>query len=91
MITRMLEGGVPFAVVSAIMGWSPSNSMLMLKKYGHIGQKAFTDAVALVNGDSNRDPGKKPPAKAENITKENGSKESKEPKEDKDAKGKETA
>ncbi len=50
-ITRMLEGNVPFAVVSSLMGWSPSNAMLMLKKYGHIGQKAFTDAVALVNGD----------------------------------------
>jgi integrase len=58
-ITRMLEGGVPFAVVSSLMGWSPSNAMLMLKKYGHIGQKAFTDAVALVNGPDKKAPSKK--------------------------------
>jgi integrase len=58
-ITRMLEGNVPFAVVSSLMGWSPSNAMLMLKKYGHIGQKAFTDAVALVNGPNEKASSKK--------------------------------
>jgi integrase len=61
-ITRMLEGGVPYAVVSSIMGWSPSNSMLMLRKYGHIGQKAFADALALLNGPSNS-PSEEPPKK----------------------------
>jgi integrase len=43
--TRMLEGGVPFAVVSDIMGWSPSTAVRMAKRYGHIGHSARRDAV----------------------------------------------
>ncbi len=44
-ITRMLEAGVPISVVAAIMGWSPSTTALMVKRYGHIGQPARRRAV----------------------------------------------
>ena len=43
--TRMLEAGVPFSVVSEIMGWSASTAVRMAKRYGHIGQSARRDAV----------------------------------------------
>jgi len=43
--TRMLEAGVPFSVVSEIMGWSASTAVRMVKRYGHIGQSARRDAV----------------------------------------------
>jgi len=46
--TRMLEGGVPFSVVAEIMGWSASTAIRMAKRYGHIGQRARTDAVAVL-------------------------------------------
>jgi hypothetical protein len=35
--TRMLEAGVPFSVIATIMGWSPSTTIRMAKRYGHIG------------------------------------------------------
>ena len=41
----MLEAGVPFSVVSEIMGWSASTSVRMAKRYGHIGHSARRDAV----------------------------------------------
>ena len=34
--TKLLENGVPFAVVAQIMGWAASTAMRMLKRYGHI-------------------------------------------------------
>src|SRR5947209_15422052 len=43
--TRMLEGGVPFSVVSDIMGWSASTAVRMAKRYGHIGHSARREAV----------------------------------------------
>ena len=43
--TRMLEAGVPFSVVSDIMGWSASTAVRMAKRYGHIGQSARREAV----------------------------------------------
>jgi integrase len=46
--TRMLEGGVPFPVVAEVMGWSASTAIRMAKRYGHIGQRARTDAVAVL-------------------------------------------
>jgi integrase len=48
--TRMLEAGVPFAVVAEIMGWSAATAILMSKRYGHMGDKARKQAVALLNG-----------------------------------------
>jgi len=43
--TRMLEAGVPFSVVATIMGWSPSTTVRMSRRYGHIGQTAQRHAV----------------------------------------------
>lgn len=43
--TRMLEAGVPFQVVSNVLGWSPSTAIRMAKRYGHIGDKARRDAI----------------------------------------------
>jgi integrase len=48
--TRMLEGGVPFAVVASIMGWSPATTVRMAKRYGHIGQTALVKAVESISG-----------------------------------------
>jgi hypothetical protein len=44
----MLEGGVPFAVVSEIMGWSASTAIRMAKRYGHIGERARVDAMRIL-------------------------------------------
>jgi integrase len=43
--TRMLEAGVPFSVVSDIMGWSASTAVRLARRYGHIGQAARREAV----------------------------------------------
>jgi integrase len=43
--TRMLEAGVPFSVVSDIMGWSASTAVRMAKRYGHIGHTARREAI----------------------------------------------
>jgi integrase len=46
--TRLLERGASLAVVAAIMGWSPSTTAKMAKRYGHIGndvQRAAMDAL----------------------------------------------
>ena len=43
--TRMLEGGVPFAVVASLMGWSASMAIKMGTRYGHIGQQAYRQAL----------------------------------------------
>jgi integrase len=48
--TRMLEAGVPFAVVSDIMGWSTSTAIRMVRRYGHIGHSARRDAVNKLSG-----------------------------------------
>ena len=53
----MLEAGVPFAVVAAIMGWSASTTVRMAKRYGHIGQDAQRQAVAALSGADFRDAG----------------------------------
>jgi integrase len=46
--TRLLEGGVPYPVVSSIMGWSASTAIRMAKRYAHIGHKALRDAMELL-------------------------------------------
>jgi integrase len=48
--TRMLEAGVPFSVVATIMGWSPSTTVRMARRYGHIGQTAQRHAVNALQG-----------------------------------------
>jgi integrase len=47
--TRLLERGASLAVVASIMGWSPSTTAKMAKRYGHIGndvQRAALEALA---------------------------------------------
>ena len=46
--TRLLEGGVPYPVVSTIMGWSAGTAIRMAKRYAHIGQKAMRDAMDVL-------------------------------------------
>jgi hypothetical protein len=45
----MLEGGVPLSVVASILGWSPATTARMAKRYGHIGQLAQRQAVAVLD------------------------------------------
>lgn len=47
-VTRLLEAGQPFAVVAEIMGWSPSTSVRMAKRYGHIGDSVRRQAMAAL-------------------------------------------
>ena len=47
--TRHLEGGIPLTVVGAILGWAGSTMVLMAKRYGHIGQQAKQDALAVLD------------------------------------------
>lgn len=49
-VTRMLEGGVPLSVVASILGWSAATTARMAKRYGHIGQVAQRQAVAVLDG-----------------------------------------
>jgi integrase len=47
--TKLLEQGVPFAVVAQIAGWKPSTAMRMVKVYGHIRpevQRAALDKIS---------------------------------------------
>jgi len=48
-VTRMLEGGVPLSVVACILGWSAATTARMAKRYGHIGQVAQRQAVAVLD------------------------------------------
>jgi integrase len=48
--SRMLEAGVPFSVVATIMGWSPSTTVRMARRYGHISQTAQRQAVDALKG-----------------------------------------
>ena len=43
--TRIPEAGVPFSVVATIVGWSPSTTVRMSRRYGHIGQTAQRNAL----------------------------------------------
>jgi integrase len=47
--TRMLEIGVPFSAVATTMGWSPSRTVRMTRRYGRIGQTAQRQAVNALN------------------------------------------
>jgi len=47
--TRMLERGVPFPVVSEVMGWSASTAIRMAKRYGHIGSAARRETVGKLS------------------------------------------
>jgi integrase len=47
--TRLLEGGVPFALLAQIMGWSASSTVKMAKRYGHIEDSSLRQAMALLD------------------------------------------
>src|SRR5262249_3350845 len=51
--TRLLEGGVPYPVVSSIMGWSAATAIRMAKRYAHIGQSAMREAMEVLGRASN--------------------------------------
>jgi integrase len=49
-LTRLLENGTAFPMISAIMGWSPATTARMAKRYGHVTVEAMRSAVdALEN------------------------------------------
>ena len=48
-VTSLLEGGAPFSVVAALMGWSASTTAAMTKRYGHIGEAALRRAVEVLD------------------------------------------
>ena len=48
-VTRLLEAGVSFPIVASLLGWSPSTTTKMAKRYGHIGNGAHRDAVAALD------------------------------------------
>jgi len=51
--TRLLERGASLPIVASIMGWSPSTTAKMAKRYGHIGsavQRAALDALVQARG-----------------------------------------
>src|ERR1700760_938773 len=47
--TRLLEGGVPFAILAQIMGWSASATITMAKRYGHIGDSSPRRAMSVLD------------------------------------------
>lgn len=46
--TKMLEGGIPFASVAQVLGWSPSTTVRMVKRYGHIRPEAQRRALEAI-------------------------------------------
>jgi integrase len=56
--TRMLEAGVTFPVLAALMGWSPATTVRMAKRYGHIGHKALRAAVEAISSPTQSTPAK---------------------------------
>jgi integrase len=65
--TRMLEAGVPFSVLAAIMGWSASTTVRMAKRYGHIGQNAQRLAVDALCQPVSAGDGAQNEAQSENV------------------------
>ena len=43
--TRLLERGVPLAVVASLMGWSAATTTRMAKRYSHFGQSTHRQAM----------------------------------------------
>jgi integrase len=43
--TKLLESGVPFAVVAELLGWSAATAVRMAKRYGHIRPEAKRKAL----------------------------------------------
>ena len=45
---KLLEKGVPIAVVSQILGWSASTAVRMTKRYGHIRAEVQREALGAI-------------------------------------------
>jgi integrase len=52
-VTRLLEAGVSLPIVASLLGWSPSTTTKMAKRYGHIGNAAHREAVAALDPSTN--------------------------------------
>ena len=48
-ITRLLERGVPLAVVASLMGWSPATTARMAQRYAHFGDSAQRRAMETLD------------------------------------------
>ena len=48
-VTRLLEHGVSLPVVAELAGWSGATMALMAKRYGHVGESAKRQALALLD------------------------------------------
>ena len=48
-VTRLLENGQTLPVVASIMGWSPSTTVRMAQRYGHISTDARRAAMESMN------------------------------------------
>jgi integrase len=57
-VTRLLEAGVSFPIVASLLGWSPSTTTKMARRYGHIGSAAHRAAVAALDPAAGRPEGK---------------------------------
>jgi integrase len=53
-VTRLLEAGVSFPIVASLLGWSPSTTTKMAKRYGHIGNAAHRAAVTALDPSTGR-------------------------------------
>lgn len=58
-VTLLLEAGVSFPIVASLLGWSPSTTTKMARRYGHIGNAAHRAAVATLDPLSGRAGGTK--------------------------------
>lgn len=45
---KMVENGVPIAIVAQVLGWSASTAMRMAKRYGHIRPEAQRQALESI-------------------------------------------
>jgi integrase len=49
-VTRLLENGQTLPMVASIMGWSPSTTVRMAQRYGHISTDARRAAMESMTG-----------------------------------------
>jgi len=47
-VTRLLEAGIPYAVVANMMAWSAATAIRMAKRYGRIGSHALREAADVL-------------------------------------------
>jgi integrase len=47
-VTKMVRGGIPLPVIGALLGWSAATLTLMIRRYAHVNNESFRQAVALL-------------------------------------------